>query len=147
MSGTTHPVTHYTPEVQHPQYLISLYISNTALSVTMKGLWNNHKNLRRAKTGSWNFQNKRQKCQSLDFEMWVLLMKTEIFVCFCQHFSTLYYKYNSYTLGIYFFKQCCSNSEHWQSSNKAIFRVGIISLPLNCPQTNKPHHEGIQKCL
>lgn len=27
MSGTIHPVTHHTPEVQHPQYLISLYIS------------------------------------------------------------------------------------------------------------------------
>jgi len=28
-SGTTHPVTHRIPEVQHPQYLISVYISNT----------------------------------------------------------------------------------------------------------------------
>lgn len=114
MSGTTQPVTHHIPEVQHPQYSISPYISNTALSVTTKGLRNNHKNLRRAKTGSWNFQNKRQKCWSLDSEMWVLLTKTEIFVCFCLHFNTLYYKYNSYTLGIYFFTQCCSNSEHWQ---------------------------------
>jgi len=62
MSGTTHPVTHHIPEVQHPQYLISLYISNSALSVTMKSLRNNHKNLRIAKTGSWNIQTKKKKC-------------------------------------------------------------------------------------
>jgi hypothetical protein len=44
MSGTNHTATYQIPEVQHHQYLISLYISNTELSVTMKRLRNNHKN-------------------------------------------------------------------------------------------------------
>jgi len=52
------------------------------------------------------------------FEIWVLLMKTETFVCFCFHLSTLYCKYNNCTLGIYFCDQWYSSSECWQSHYK-----------------------------
>ena len=61
MSGTTHTAKHHTSEVQHPQYLISLYISNTELSVTIKTLRNNHKN----PEDSWNFQKRGRNANHL----------------------------------------------------------------------------------
>lgn len=67
------------------------------------------------------------------FEIWILLMKTEAFICLCFHLSTLYYKYNNCTLVIYFCAQRCSSSECWQSHYKLQdFKQTVVTTVCPC---------------